>query len=235
MWTVWTLSMLIYLWLTGSLVLPFMVVACWGAASWGRLRWLTRRRKRWILLCGSYGVVMVLALAVSEWLENSTFGGLDFLGWAGAAVWSALPGFLLRMAPPSITYWLVVSLSALLEGLIYCGFAAVAWGTLARLKHEAFTHAGRGTTKRYCAALLLSACLWGIANDVHSWRRVTCWDCFWPHGIPFTFYHEGGFAGGDGFVWQGVVGDALVILLCGIILGWAWNWFSLKYSIVKGG
>jgi hypothetical protein len=80
--------------------------------------------------------------------------------------------------------------------------------------------------------LLLSACLWGIANNVHSWRPVTCCDCFWPHGIPFTFYHEGGFAGGEGYVWRGVIGDALVVILFGAILGWAGKWFSREHSIV---
>jgi len=73
----------------------------------------------------------------------------------------------------------------------------------------------------------------GVANIVYSWRPVTCCDFDLPYGIPFTYYHSNGW-GYAGFVWKGVIGDPLVILLLGAILGWVWNWFSRKHSHVSG-
>jgi hypothetical protein len=233
MWTFWTLGLLFHLWLTGSLVLPVMLIVRWCGTKWGQVRWLTGSPKRWILICGGYAFFRVVAIAAHEWLKYSTFPGLDFLGWSGVAALIAMPAFLARMIPGSVAYWFVVAISAPLEGLMYCGFAAVAWWTFRWSEHGALWQAGKGAIKRRYFAFLVSTCLWGIANNVHSWRPATCADCFWPHGIPFTFYHEGGFAGGDGYVWTGVVGDAFVVFLCGAILGWAWNRFSPKRLIAN--
>jgi len=194
------------------------------------VRWLTGSPKRWILICGGCAFIKVVAIAAHEWVTNSPYAGLDFLGWSGQAALIALPVFLGRVIPYSVAFWLITSLSATLEGLIYCGFAAGAWWIFAWPENGTLGYAGKGAIERYYVAFLVSTCLWGIANDVHSGRPATCSDCFWPHGIPFTFYHEGGFTGGDGYVWTGVVWDAFVVFLCGAILGWTWNWFSPKQS-----
>jgi len=48
-------------------------------------------------------------------------------------------------------------------------------------------------------------------------------DCFAPHGIPFTFFHEGGYAGGAGFVWTGVLENSIVVLVVSLFSGLVWN------------
>jgi hypothetical protein len=227
------LSLLFHLLLSGSLLVPIMVVVRWGGARWRGLRWLAGSRKRWILIWGGFGLVRVVVRAVLGWADFPN-AGIEPLGWSGEAAWGALYALHIRIGPFSIAYWVVGSLGAVAEGLIYCGFAATAWWAFQWTTRNALELRGRVATERYCLALLLSACLWGIANNVYSRRPVTCCDCYWPHGIPFTFYHEGGFAGDAAFVWRGVIGDSLVILLFGAVLGWAWNWFSRQHSIVTG-
>jgi hypothetical protein len=73
---------------------------------------------------------------------------------------------------------------------------------------------------RYAAGLLISLLVFGVINFVHSSRRVYCFDCYSPTGLPFTFYHQGGFAGGASFVWSGIAADLLVIIVVGMVIGW---------------
>jgi hypothetical protein len=223
----WILYLLSHSLLSGSLLLPIMVLLRWAAERRG-LRWLTLSKERWILSWASLGLLQIVAMAalLPKFLRN------DFLGWSGAAVWNLLYVVLIRAQSNSLAYWLVASVTAILEGAMYGAFAATAWW-LFRWATQAPIERERKVSDKYRVALLLSGCLWGIANNVYSLRPVTCFDCFSPQGIPFTFFHEGGFAGGQGFVWNGVIGDALLILLFGAILGRVWNWFSRKHSGVN--
>jgi len=231
----WALYLPSHIWLYGSLFLPFMILVRWGGANWRGLRWLTRGRKRWILIWGSYGSVKVIALATLLWAryfpEDVPF---DLLGWTGLAVRSALFALHVRIDSLSAAYLLVASLSAIAEAAIHCWLAAIAWWVFEWTTQETSTHRGRVATQRYGVALLLSACLIGIANNLNFWRPVACYDCFRPHGVPFTFFHEGGFAGGEGFVWSGVIGDSLVVFLFAVVLGRVWNWLFQKRLIVHG-
>jgi hypothetical protein len=224
------LSLLFHLLLSGSLLVPIMVLVRWGGAHWRGLGWLTGIRKRWILIWGGFGLAREFAGAALGWAA-CPYAGIEPLGWAGAAVWGMLYALHIRIQTFSSAYLVVGSLGAIAEGIIHCGFAATAWWAFRRAAHDEPEHRGRVVIEIYCVALLLSACLWGIANNAHSLRRVTCCDCDWPHGIPFTFYREGGFAGDASYAWRGVIGDLFVILLFGGILGWAWNWFSRKHLI----
>jgi len=72
---------------------------------------------------------------------------------------------------------------------------------------------------RYATGLLISLFVFGIINFVHSCRRVYCDDCNSHTGLPFTFYHRGGFAGGAGFVWSGIAADLIVIVVAGMVIG----------------
>jgi hypothetical protein len=63
--------------------------------------------------------------------------------------------------------------------------------------------------------MLAGAAIFGVVNLSNFLRPVTCWDCFFPYGIPFTFFREGGFAGGGGIVWIGATGDAAIVLSFG--------------------
>jgi hypothetical protein len=88
-------------------------------------------------------------------------------------------------------------------------------------------------------SLLASALLFGVVNYFNLTRPVTCHDCFFRYGFPFTFFREGGFAGGGGIVWSGVAGDSLVIVALGASLSWSWTLASerlkLKAPIAEKG
>jgi hypothetical protein len=83
---------------------------------------------------------------------------------------------------------------------------------------------------RYLSSVIASFCLFGIANYFNITRPVICDDCFFPYGLPFTFFREGGFAGGGGYVWQGIVSDFLVVIAFGMALAAVWKWLFQKHS-----
>ena len=66
----------------------------------------------------------------------------------------------------------------------------------------------------------LSACLFAVLNWFNALRPITCYDCFFPYGVPLTFYREGGFAGGGGIVWAGLAGDIVVFAAVGVATAW---------------
>ena len=185
-------SLAVHLWLLGSVLLPLMLLLRWCGAHWSVLRWLTCSTNRWNLIWRWYGFLKVFALAIPAWLKYSYLGGLDFLGWSGGAAVYALYALHIRIPWLAIYYWLIVLLSAMTDGLTYFGFAAFSWRVFNRAAETTSGRPPNSTVKNYGAALLVSACLWGVANNLHARRMQTCSDCFWPHGIPFTFYHEGG-------------------------------------------
>jgi hypothetical protein len=84
----------------------------------------------------------------------------------------------------------------------------------------------RQNRRRYSIGVLASAGFFVAINLLHFSRPVTCADCFFPYGVPFTIYHEGGFVGGAGFVWAGIAADLFVTLVFGIVVGWIWRKFS---------
>jgi hypothetical protein len=220
----WALYLLSDTWLSGSFLLPFMLFMRWSGTKWRGLHWLTRSRKRWLLAWGCYGLVKVVLLVVLQWITYSPgIFDFDFLGWPGMAVYSTLIALHIHSGPLLIEFVLSPLVKAIVEATIDCGSAAIVWWVFDLLRREAGTQQKILTIERYGVSLLLSGCALGVANYFHSRRTATCADCFLPHGIPFTFFHEGGYAGGAGFVWKGVVGDSLVILVFGILLGWVWT------------
>jgi hypothetical protein len=72
----------------------------------------------------------------------------------------------------------------------------------------------------YVVGVLVSACVFVIINYKNFHRPQSCNDCFLPYGVPFTIYQEGGFAGGAGFIWTGLVGNMVLMLVLGIVSGW---------------
>jgi hypothetical protein len=70
-----------------------------------------------------------------------------------------------------------------------------------------------------------------VAANVHNFLRPkTCYDCFFPYGIPFTLYQEGGEGGGAGIVWVGLLADAAIVIVSSLIVGSAWRAFAKKSS-----
>lgn len=88
----------------------------------------------------------------------------------------------------------------------------------------------QSTFDRYGIALATTGLAFVVANTVHFLRRVTCYDCFFPYGVPFTFYRDGGFAGGGGLVLRGLAADTVTIIVCAALLGALWQWFAAKRS-----
>jgi hypothetical protein len=76
------------------------------------------------------------------------------------------------------------------------------------------------TRRNLIVGLSVSLCLFSAVNFVHNPTSTWCADCFRPHGVPFTYFREGGFAGGGGFVWPGVMGDSLVAIAFGMATAW---------------
>jgi hypothetical protein len=71
----------------------------------------------------------------------------------------------------------------------------------------------------YVAGFVLVSLIMAVANTLHFSRQVTCADCFFPYGVPFTIYHEGGFAGGAGFNTIGIVADVAILVIASFALG----------------
>lgn len=67
-------------------------------------------------------------------------------------------------------------------------------------------------------------------NIIHFLRPATCFDCFFPYGLPFTFYRDGGFAGGGGLVLRGLAADAATVIAIAVLLGTFWEHFAAKRS-----
>ncbi len=82
------------------------------------------------------------------------------------------------------------------------------------------------SSQRYALSFAATGLIFIVANTAHVLRPVWCADCFFPYGIPFTFFRLGGFAGGGGVVLSGIAADLLVIMSTGVILGGLWQWFS---------
>ena len=78
--------------------------------------------------------------------------------------------------------------------------------------------------RRLGIALIGSFALFGIANVMHFHRRVTCWDCFFPYGVPFTMYHEGGYAGGAGLALSGIAANVCLVVVLGTVVTLLWHY-----------
>lgn len=81
-------------------------------------------------------------------------------------------------------------------------------------------------TRTRCAiALIVSALAFGLAN-YREWKRpVGCDDCVATKGVPFAAYNFGGFQGGAGWVWPGLLADIGVTIGGGLLLGFLWSRF----------
>jgi hypothetical protein len=77
--------------------------------------------------------------------------------------------------------------------------------------------------RSYAIALLTTALVFVVANTIHFLRPAMCADCFFPYGLPFTLYHDGGFAGGAGFVWGGLAADIACVLGIALIVRRIWE------------
>jgi hypothetical protein len=85
-------------------------------------------------------------------------------------------------------------------------------------------------SRRYRVAFAATGLIFVAANTMHFLRPVTCYDCFFPYGLPFTFYRDGGEGGGGGLVGRGLAADLLTILISALLLSGLWQWFATRRS-----
>ena|SRR5215467_1127383 len=225
----WTLYFLLHAWLVGSLSLPLMALVFWVGRKWKRLHFLTDSRKRWMYLWGLFGFLKAAAV-VLFWTIHFPEQLPD--GWAVGAAWSALEATNLHNAV-ELEFILGFLFGVIGEIAIGFAFAAVVWWIYGFYPLHPKTPRAVAPMHRYAISLLLSACVLGIANHLASLRPPTCFDCFAAHGIPFTYFQDGGFAGGAGFVWSGVLGNTLVVVATGAIIAWVWNRLAQRHLLSK--
>src|ERR1700693_6036924 len=89
---------------------------------------------------------------------------------------------------------------------------------------------GLSSYRRYTTASLVVLTIFAVANALNFRRRVMCWDCFFPYGLPFTLYQEGGEGGGAGIVWTGLVADVVILILTSALVGWIWTMIAMRHS-----
>jgi len=208
-----------HIWLSGSLLLPCMLLVRWGAVKRKGLHLLAKSRSRWILAWGCFGFVGVAAVAALLWMKNFELPPFDSLGWAWMIISSVQYPFHIHTSYIAAQFLFGLVLKATGEAAIDCGLAATAWWVYGVLTQES---KARRTIEKYGICFMVSACVLGAVNNSYFWRSP-CADCFAPHGVPFTWFHEGGFAGGEGFVWTGVIENSVVVLVLALVLGLAWN------------
>lgn len=110
--------------------------------------------------------------------------------------------------------WWVSECSVIILALIAAGLVAI---------EAAGCIGGKLTRRRFQTSIIAGTLILVAFNIANLLRFVSCFDCFYPYGLPFTFYTEGGYAGGGGFVWYGIVGDAAVIFAFAAVCTILWN------------
>lgn len=92
--------------------------------------------------------------------------------------------------------------SAIILALIATGLVAI---------EVAGNIGGDTTRKRFQRCVIAAASILVVANIAHFLRPVWCADCFFSLRTAIHTFTEGGFAGGGGIVWLGLVADAALI------------------------
>ena len=79
---------------------------------------------------------------------------------------------------------------------------------------------------RYVVSIIVAYVAFVTFNHWYFLDKVDCFDCFFRYGVPFAYFHEGGFAGGSGYIWPGILGDGVLVVICGVAIATAWEWLS---------
>jgi hypothetical protein len=110
--------------------------------------------------------------------------------------------------------WWLSECSAIILALVAAGLVAI---------EVAGKIGGDTTRKRFQLCLIATATILVVANIANFLRPVWCADCFFPYGLPFTLFTEGGFAGGGGIVLLGLVADAALVPVFATVCTLLWN------------
>jgi hypothetical protein len=78
---------------------------------------------------------------------------------------------------------------------------------------------------------LLSAMVLIVLFKVMSEKTAPdCADCFGRYGFPFAYYNEGGFAGGAGIIWPGLLGDFATVIVGAMLITRIWELLARRMS-----
>jgi hypothetical protein len=100
---------------------------------------------------------------------------------------------------------------------------AILWIACSWLWHILRRSAPKEASFKYGFAFALTALMFVVANAINFLRPITCFDCFFPYGVPFTIYHDGGFAGGAGVAWAGLAADAACVGVAALVVARLWE------------
>lgn len=159
-----------------------------------------------------------------------SYDGFHYLGWEGSLAWTAITALHIQRGDFLAAFLFGFSLMAIVNTAMYCGFAAVVWSVFSLFARGAGTRRRIGAKDRYGLSVLLAACALGVANNLQFMHGETCSDCVERYGTPFTLLLEGGFIGIRRYVWSGLIGDAFVVLVVGLVIGLVWNKLAVRYS-----
>ena len=151
-------------------------------------------RKKWVV----FAIVQLLGCLA---FIGDALAFSPYEGGIGTALWFIyryllLPGNLIGGALLStfnlyLPYWWYLEF-VLLAVALNAGFGMLCAAAYRVIRE----HISGARPHRFAIAFLATTVVFAIVNIVHYHvRPATCSDCFFPHGLPFHLYHEGGFAG----------------------------------------
>jgi hypothetical protein len=86
---------------------------------------------------------------------------------------------------------------------------------------------------RMVGSFFLTAVLFVIGGFLR--HPSPCFDCFEPHGFPFTYRQDGGYAGGAAFYRGWMVADIVAFALLTTLIACGWNWIAATRRRSRSG
>jgi hypothetical protein len=179
-------------------------------------------KRAWLI----FGVVQILGCIAASY--GTVYSESAFVRWSWVCgLVLLLPGNLPALVL-SEKLWHVRTAYIFIPIAVACN--AMLWVTCSLVSRILRRDSPWGKADRFVVAFAATGLVFVIANTVHFLRPVSCNDCFYPYGVPFIFYREGGYAGGGGFVLRGLAADTLTVLVSGLVLGGFWQLIAAKRS-----
>ena len=172
-------------------------------------------KRAWLVFAAIQTIGCILASYGTVYSESSFVRGSWLVGFL-----LLLPGNLPAMAVGQ-TLIHVRTTYIFLPIALACN--AMLWIVCSRLWRALRHPTPTSDSHPYSISLAATGLVFVIANTIHFLRPAMCADCFFPYGLPFTLYHEGGYAGGAGFVWGGLAADVGCVVVVALLVGRSWK------------
>ena len=181
------------------------------------MKWRT-----WLVFCVVQLVGCILTSYGTVYFSSSFVRG----SWVGGFL-LLFPGYLPAMA---LEQRFVVFNALIFFFPVAIASNAILWVACSAAWRILRQHKSGMTSRRYGITIIGTSLAFVAANVFHFLRPVTCFDCFFPYGVPFTLYRDGGDAGGGGIEWRGLAADAAIAAVTAVLLGGVWQWFAARRS-----